>query len=291
MLPVAPVVTIPINLPNVPFYSQFQDISSPKWQKVGCGIASLAMVIDYYDSDAISVDTLLEQAIASGAYQYDAGWKHKDMVLLSQRYGLDGDNYDLSMLNKAVAFERFKDFLKDGPVIASVHYKFDPQSTIPHLVVIDGFDGDVLYYNDPAANMGKKRISTGDFLKSWKKRFIVIRPVKEGKVVAKVLTPNTAVGKRASVSEVRKDENKSVAVVHPVAENKETASVPVSSVATEKISLIEVLKDLIKRFIVVSSGMESNRVASVVTSNVQERQISITDFFVDWKKRSGDNVG
>jgi len=33
---------------DVPFYSQFVDISAPAWKKVGCGIASLAMIIDFY---------------------------------------------------------------------------------------------------------------------------------------------------------------------------------------------------------------------------------------------------
>lgn len=198
MIPVAPIVTIPASIPDVQFFSQFKDISSPKWQKVGCGITSLAMVIDYYNPDAVSVDELLEQAIAEGAYQYDAGWKHRDMVLLSQKYGLDGDNYDLSMFNQAIAFEKFKGFLKDGPVIASVHYKFDPKSTIPHLVVIDGIDGDLIYYNDPAAKNGEKKIATSDFLKAWKKKFIVVRPMEKAEKVASVPEQQTTTEEKIS---------------------------------------------------------------------------------------------
>lgn len=172
-----PITTTSINIPNVPFYSQFTDIISHNWQKVGCGITSLAMIIDYYKTDAISVNKLLLQGIAIGAYDKNAGWIHSGLIQLSKEYGLDGKTYDFSKLNNAKALAQIKEILKDGPVMASVHYKFDPKSTIPHLVVIDGIDKDTIYYNDPASNIGKKKISTADFLKGWKKRLIAIRPV------------------------------------------------------------------------------------------------------------------
>lgn len=173
MIPAIPVHT---NIPSVPFYSQFHDIQALSWQKVGCGIASLAMVIDYYKPDTVSVNTLLTQGIASGAYNQKAGWVHQDLITLSKKYGLNGNSFDLTQLDKETAFIQFKKYLEDGPVIVSVHYKFDPRSPIPHLVVIDGIDNDVIHYNDPAAKSGDRTISTTDFLKGWKKKFIVIRP-------------------------------------------------------------------------------------------------------------------
>lgn len=173
----APQSNASANVPQVPFYSQFRDISSPRWQKVGCGVTSLAMVVDYY-KPAVSVDTLLEQGIAEKAYLQNAGWTYKGLIHISQQYGLDGSSYDLGQKSAETAFAQFRKNLEDGPVIASVHYKFDPKSTIPHLVVITGIDGDTLYYNDPAAKSGQKQISKADFQKAWKKRFIVIRPAK-----------------------------------------------------------------------------------------------------------------
>ena len=180
---IAPVIVSPApisivattTIPTVPFYSQFKDITSPTWQKVGCGVASLAMIIDYY-KPSVPVNTLLKQGVASGAYLQSAGWTYKGLIDLSKKYGLTGKSFDLGKSGKDNAFEEFKRSLKDGPVIASVHYKFDPKSTIPHLVVINGIEGDIMYYNDPAAKEGEKEISTADFLKAWKKRFIVIRP-------------------------------------------------------------------------------------------------------------------
>ena len=170
--------TIQPTVPAVPFYSQFADITSPKWQKVGCGVASLAMIIDYY-TEAVPVNTLLNRGIASGAYLSSAGWTYKGLIKLSNRYGLDGTSYDLGGVGSSKALAQFKKYLKDGPVIASVHYKFDPKSSIPHLVVIDGIEDGIVYYNDPAAKTGEKQISVEDFTKAWKKRFIVIRPTQK----------------------------------------------------------------------------------------------------------------
>ena len=171
-------------IPQVPFYSQFKDITSTTWQKVGCGVTSFAMIIAYYKPNTVSVNTLLKQGIASGAYLSDAGWTYSGLIQLSKKYGLEGSSYDLAKVSQKTALVRLKEQLKDGPVIASVHYKFDPKSTIPHLVVIDGIETDIVYYSDPAAKVGGKQISTADFLKAWKKRFIVIRPVEESRSFA-----------------------------------------------------------------------------------------------------------
>ncbi|TRZ50941.1 hypothetical protein D4R99_05130 [bacterium] len=166
-------------VPNVPFFSQFLDIDATEWKKKSCGIASLAMIIEYYEPKLVPINSLLHEGILSGAYLKNVGWKHQDLALLSEKYGLKGLSYDLSGTDKKTALAQFTDLLKDGPVIASVHYKFDPTSTIPHLLVINGIEGNTVYYNDPAADAGNKEISIADFMKGWKKRFIVIRPEKE----------------------------------------------------------------------------------------------------------------
>lgn len=165
-----------ITIPEVPFFSQFKDITSPKWQKVGCGITSLAMIIDFYKPAAVSVNVLLGQGIAAGAYAQNAGWIYQGLINLAHKYGLSGQYYNLSALDAQSAFTQFKQYLKDGPVILSVHYKFDPKSTIPHLVVINAVADGIVYYNDPATKAGTKQISVADFLKGWKRKVIVIRP-------------------------------------------------------------------------------------------------------------------
>jgi len=179
----APNIAAAASVPQVPFYSQFNDITSPSWQKVGCGIASLAMLVDYY-KPAVPVDTLLEQGIASGAYLTNAGWTYKGLIGVAGKYGLTGESYDLASLGQKGAYAELKKYLSDGPVMVSVHYKFDPASTIPHLVVINGIKGDTLYYNDPAARAGAGEISSEKFLAAWKNRFIVLRPAEEAAEVA-----------------------------------------------------------------------------------------------------------
>lgn len=164
---------------EIPFISQFKDISSTEWKNKSCGVASLAMIIDYYRPDSVEVNTLLRQAIARGAFLKNAGWIHRDLALLSEGYGLEGQAYDLSGQSSRVAYSQFKGLLEDGPVIASVHYKFDPKNPIPHLVVINRIEGDTVFVNDPAGKGKDEEVSLPDFLKAWKKRFIVIRPDEE----------------------------------------------------------------------------------------------------------------
>jgi predicted double-glycine peptidase len=170
--------SLPASVSNVPFYSQFVDIEAASWKKVGCGITSLAMVIDFYNPGPVSVNKLLGQGIAIGAYDNNAGWIYSGLINVAKKYDLKGTTYDFGKSSAAVAFAQFKNYVKDGPVIVSVHYKFDPKNPIPHLVVINGINNGVVYYNDPAAKTGEKEIAVTDFLKAWKKRFIVLRPIK-----------------------------------------------------------------------------------------------------------------
>lgn len=160
---------------TVPFYSQFTDISAVEWRKVGCGIASLAMLIEYYEPGSVTVDKLLNEGITSGAYLDDAGWTHSGLINLSKKYGLTGGSYDMAGQSMESAFSKLKDVLKEGPVMVSVHYTFDPKNPIPHLVVINGVSEGRVYYNDPAEKSGAGSITIEKFQSSWKKRYIEIR--------------------------------------------------------------------------------------------------------------------
>lgn len=162
---------------SVPFFSQFADISASEWKKVGCGITSLAMLIDFYEPEAVTVDELLKQGIADGAYISDAGWSHAGLINLSHKYGLKGESHDLSGSTMDEAFATLTAELKDGPVMASVHYTFTPTNPIPHIVVVSGVRDGKVYYNDPAEKSGGGSISIAKFQGAWKKRYIDIRPV------------------------------------------------------------------------------------------------------------------
>ena len=77
----------------------------------------------------------------------------------------------------STAFDSLVRALAVGPVIASVHYTFEPTNLIPHLVVITGIKENTVHYNDPSEEQGGGSLSVERFQKAWKKRFIEIRPL------------------------------------------------------------------------------------------------------------------
>ena len=160
----------------VPFYSQFTDISATEWQKVGCGIASLAMLIDYYTPGEITVNDLLNEGIAANAYESNAGWSHEGLIGLARNYGLTGEAVYMSDQSMTTAFDNLKKALEEGPVMVSVHYTFVPTNPIPHLVIVTGVENGEIHYNDPAEKSGDGTVSIEQFQSAWKKRYIAIRP-------------------------------------------------------------------------------------------------------------------
>lgn len=166
----------PSALHAVPFYSQFADITEPSWQKVGCGIAGVAMLIDFYTDAEMDVDALLQQGIEAGSFLADAGWTHAGLINLTRQFGLNGESRSLAHLSMDDAFTELKAVVSEGPVMVSVHYTFDRSNPIPHLAVITGIDDSRVFYNDPADFSGQRSISIAQFQSAWKKRYIAIRP-------------------------------------------------------------------------------------------------------------------
>lgn len=162
-------------IPTVPFFSQFDDISAPAWKKVGCGVASLAMLIEYYNPGTVTVDQLLEEGIEADAYLDSAGWTYAGLISISKKYGLDGKTYDYGHLSLEQAYQKLVTELEDGPVMASVHYTFQKSNPIPHLVIINGIEGEKVYYNDPAEKAGGGTVSVAQFQSAWKKRYLEFR--------------------------------------------------------------------------------------------------------------------
>jgi len=162
---------------TVPFFSQFADITPVEWRKVSCGIAGVSMLIDFYQPGSAVPDLLLQQGRAAGAFLSDAGWTHQGLINLTKQFGLNGYSRDMAGLSMSSAFSELKEVLKDGPVMVSVHYTFQPTNPIPHLVVVNGVADGKVFYNDPAEASGGGSISIEQFQSAWKKRYIEIRPV------------------------------------------------------------------------------------------------------------------
>ena len=179
-MPIAPIVApmvIPATMPyDVPLYSQITDITSVEWKQKGCGVTDVAMIVNFYKPRTTTAQDVLEKAISLGAYQKNVGWKHDGLAALAKKYDLIGKTYNFSDSNNKTSFKQFKDIIEEGPAIASIHRGFDPKSSFGHLVVITGFDKDLIYYNDPGKHDGIRKVSIVDFMKGWKKVLIVIRP-------------------------------------------------------------------------------------------------------------------
>lgn len=163
---------------SVPFFSQLTDVTAPSWKKVACGITSLAMLIEFYHPHEIaSVDALLAEGIAAGAYNDTVGWSYSGLISVAKKYGLGGRTHDYKDSSMDVAFAAFSADLEKGPIMASVHYTFKPTNPIPHLVIINGIKNGLVYYNDPAADAGDGSITIAQFKSGWKKRYIEFYPV------------------------------------------------------------------------------------------------------------------
>lgn len=159
---------------RLPFYSQFTDIDWPSWRGKSCGVASVAMIVDFYRDNAPTAQALLERGLKRGHYITGAGWSHTGLARLAEAYGVRGRVRDFTDLTTKRAVERLKRDLEHGPVIASVHYGFDPQSTIPHLVVIRNIIDGTVYYSDPAEESAAGTISRAGFIDAWKQRAIAM---------------------------------------------------------------------------------------------------------------------
>lgn len=131
------------------------------------------MLIEYYHPDTVtSVDELLHEGIAAGAYKDAVGWSYSGLIGVAKKHGLDGSTHDYKDSSMDAAFKALTDDVLKGPVMASVHYTFKASNPIPHLVIIRGIKNGLVYYNDPAARTGGGSVSVTQFKEGWKKRYI-----------------------------------------------------------------------------------------------------------------------
>jgi len=195
-------ITTPPTMPyNVPLYSQISDISWPDWKQKGCGVADVAMIIEYYKPKTTTVQKELEEGISSGAYQKNVGWKHDGLAALAKTHDLTGKVLDFSKYNKETSLSEFQNVIKEGPAIASIHRGFNAKSSFGHLIVITGFDDNFIYFNDPGKREGIRKVPVAEFMGGWKRKLIVIRPIEIKKEIASTETENK------NISEIKTNSN------------------------------------------------------------------------------------
>lgn len=169
---------------TVPFFSQKTHITEPVWQSKGCGVTSLKMIMEYWKqknptNSAPEIATLISKGLDIKSYIKDVGWSHQGLVNLAHNFGYGGYNMDLAKINKEEAWNMLVSDLKKHPLVVSVHPKFDPQKNGGHLVAVTGLHNNEVLINDPdeVKGMGTKKLTKEEFLKSWKQRYIVVRPL------------------------------------------------------------------------------------------------------------------
>lgn len=176
---------------DVPFLSQYTDLGDHQWRARGCGIVALKMALDFWHSrDPVnrtgSLDELLRDGIAIGAYREGIGWSHGGLAALARQYGYEAFNADWAPngptpKSAADAWEALLAELADGPVLASVWSGLDPDRGGGHIILITGFSDDLAAFNDPEERTeweGRKLMAPERLLRAFKRRYVVVRPAR-----------------------------------------------------------------------------------------------------------------
>ena len=144
---------------NVPYYSQYLDVTNTMWQPRACGIACLKMILDTDYARSLTLDEMIDQGCAIGAHG-EYGWKHAGLVALARQYGTKlsraewrhGDTKSQDELNEE-GIQFLITHLRSGrPAIVSAIKKFQEADKF-HMMVLTGFEekeGVVIgfYYHD-----------------------------------------------------------------------------------------------------------------------------------------------
>lgn len=165
-------------------YSQYLDFTNKERQKHGCGIASLAMLMDYINhlshtnKNIPSLDKLYQVGINRRAYIKDIGWRHAGLVGVAKVYGFKNSQaHDLSAFSDVEALQILKQKLKQGPVLASIYSKYKTAGS-GHLIGLLSLTKQEAVVLDPDSKIRRnvyRQLPLGKFIRAWKKRFIVIR--------------------------------------------------------------------------------------------------------------------
>lgn len=157
----------------VPYYSQFAGIQDPFWMLRACGAACLKMVAEFHGATVPDLVTLCNEAQERGGYDMANGWVHDYLVMKAKELGLQAERKegltDLDDIMKALE--------SGNPVIASIEKRVLEQKRF-HIIVIVGFENDMLIYHEPESTDKEKgqyrTCSVDTFMEYWRGKAIFI---------------------------------------------------------------------------------------------------------------------
>lgn len=172
---------------NVPYYSQYLDVIDELWQPRSCGVACLKMLLDSRGDHPPSLDEMIAEGNAIGAYG-EFGWRHDGIIALAKKYGVklsraewrQSETRAPDELNEEGITFLISELRAGRAVMVSAIKKFKEADKF-HMVVLTGFkesDGQVtdFYYNDPDAHSRREGenlfVPVNTFRTKWRRMAI-----------------------------------------------------------------------------------------------------------------------
>ncbi len=120
---------------EVPYYSQFVDVTDSFWMLRACGATSLKMVAEYHGVDVADIISLCNEAKDRGGYDMQNGWIHDYLITKAKELGLTAFRKE-----GIKDLDEIKSFLDNGnPVIVSVEKRVLEQKRF-HIIVLVGYE-------------------------------------------------------------------------------------------------------------------------------------------------------
>jgi uncharacterized protein YvpB len=158
---------------DVPYYSQYIDVTDPFWMLRACGVTCLKMIGEFHGKEVPDIVTLCNEARDRNGYHMANGWVHDYLVTEAQELGLQAFRKE-----GMTTIEEIAASLEAGnPVMVSVEKRILEQTRF-HIIVIVGHEGNTFFYHEPESTdkeKGKFRSCTQEEFKSyWRGKAIFI---------------------------------------------------------------------------------------------------------------------
>ena len=145
------------------------------WEKKGCGIACVGMVLNRAGIEFV-MDDLVEEVLNLNGYLEGVGWRHGALARSITNRTIPAYAQEFTSLTTNTALltfgiEKIKRELRTGnPVIVSVFRGFTPEATSTHLVLLVAVTQDGFVVNDPDYDMGGEhvRVAFDVFAGAWR---------------------------------------------------------------------------------------------------------------------------